>query len=131
MQSKSDQNSLAQLFILLMLFSMPCIIIGMLNIICTSEIETQLCLHLYLRQGLPYVADSMSQEHYDLAAELTLCPAFNTLFTLYASTCQAEFVLTNISKGSESNCLLIKSADMAAVISSRYGCQWNIFACCC
>lgn len=73
----------------------------------------------------------MAQEHYDLAAVLTLCPVFNILFTLYASTCQAEFVLTNISKGAKSNCLLIKSADMATVISSRYGCQWNIFACCC
>lgn len=78
-----------------------------------------------------YIADSMDQEHNILAAVLTLCPIFNILFTLYASTCQAEFVLTNISKGAESNCLLIKSADMAAVISRRYGCQWNIFACCC
>ncbi len=78
-----------------------------------------------------YIADSMAQEHNILASLLTLCPIFNILFTLYASTCQAEFVLTNISKGAESNCLLIKSADMAAVISRRYGCQWNIFACCC
>ncbi len=77
-----------------------------------------------------HVADSMAQEHNILAAVLTLCPIFNILFTLYASTCQAEFVLTNISKGAESNCLLIKSADITAVISRRYGCQWNIFACC-
>lgn len=78
-----------------------------------------------------YVADSMSRKHYILAAVLTLCPVFHIMFTPYASTCQAEFVLTNISKGAESNCLLIKSADMAAVISSCFGCQWNIFACCC
>lgn len=78
-----------------------------------------------------HVADWTAQENRTSAAVLTLCPIFNILFTLYASTCQAEFMLTNISKGDESNCLLIKSADMAAAIFTRYGCQWNIFACCC